>query len=44
MMMLDVYYHLHTLVDSALRVVVVVHGRHSLFAVYDVIQCSDWLI
>ena len=44
MMMLDVYYHLHTLVDSALRQVAVVHTRGSLSGVHDVIQCCDWLM
>ena len=44
MMMFDVYIYTHTPVDSALRVVASVHSSRSLVGVYDVIQCSDWLI
>ena len=44
MMILDVYYPTHTPVDSALRQVAVVDICRCLVGVYDVIQCSDWLM
>ena len=44
MMILDVYIHTHSPVDSALRAVAAVYIRSSLVGVHDVIQCGDWLI